>query len=210
MSIIIRDFGLSDWNSINFSMQYFTMFRHSKTIDEIWILEHYPVFTRGFLEKSKFVPYIQKIPVFLVNRGGKMTYHGPGQLIIYFLIDLKKNKILLSYFIQKMLFIMKKTLRYFSILAFEKKKFPGLYVQNKKICSFGLRITRGCVMHGFSINVKMDLFPFTFINVCGKKNLEMVDMYFYNKNVTINSVKKEILKNIVKSFSNVDLLTLSI
>ncbi|WP_343126705.1 lipoyl(octanoyl) transferase LipB [Buchnera aphidicola] len=207
MSIIIRDFGICDWNLINFSMNMFTNLRNIKTKDELWLLEYFPVFTRGISEKSKFLSYINQIPVFLTNRGGKMTYHGPGQLIIYFLIDLRRRSMKILVFIKKILSIIKETLQEFFIFTYEKKKFPGLYIDNQKISSLGLRVVHGCIMHGFSINVKMNLLPFTFINVCGIKSMKVIDMFYYNSKVTLLKVKQKILKKIFKIFSNIYCLT---
>ncbi|QCI25981.1 lipoyl(octanoyl) transferase LipB [Buchnera aphidicola (Sarucallis kahawaluokalani)] len=198
--VIIRDFGICSWSYIFNNMNHFTNVRNQHTIDEIWFVEHYPVYTNGQIGNSEFRSSIHNIPVIPTNRGGKITYHGPGQQIVYLLFNLKRLKInirrLLS-FIEK---IVLNTLYVFSIIGNNNIN-PGIYVENKKICSIGLRIKKYYCLHGFSLNIKMDLRPFKYIDPCGDKNIIMTHMYNIKKNISFHNVKNVLIKNCISFFN---------
>ena len=197
-SLLIRDFKIQKWSLINKRMLFFSFFRNKSTIDEIWIVEHYPVYTFGKNDKKSYLNSINHIPVFKSSRGGKITYHGPGQLLIYLLIDLKRSNISIKQFLSFIKKIMQQTLNGFSIYAKYNKNYPGLYVIKKKICSFGISIKNGCSMHGISLNIKMNLKPFMDICPCGLKDIEMTQMIFFNKFITVKKVKLLFIAKVLK------------
>lgn len=201
MHIIIRDLGLCHWLVTSEAMNNFTNIRNNWTFDELWLVEHYPVFTYGLSEKKILLNNIHDIPVFISNRGGKITYHGPGQLLVYVLLNLKRNKIKFKKFISDLEMMIIKLLNYFSISAHIIKNFRGVYINNKKVCSLGLRVSKGCSLHGLSLNVNMDLHPFKYINPCGYSNIKMTQLYFYNKNINISIVKKILIKIFCENFN---------
>ncbi|WP_343155290.1 lipoyl(octanoyl) transferase LipB [Buchnera aphidicola (Kurisakia onigurumii)] len=196
-AIIIKKLGIRNWKYVYELMNKFTKERKKNTLDEIWMVEHYPVFTLGQTKNfnnSLSIDYINNIPVFPSNRGGKITYHGPGQQLIYFLINLRNQKINFKeflFFIQEFIInILKK----FFIDAYIDYIHPGIYYNLKKIASVGLRIEKGCSLHGFSLNVNMSLYPFKYIFPCGNKKIQMTQMIDINKNITFQQVQIEIIK----------------
>ncbi|VFP79184.1 Octanoyltransferase [Buchnera aphidicola (Cinara curtihirsuta)] len=190
MNIIIRDLGLCHWVDIEKSMRKFTLNRNKNTIDELWFLEHYPVFTYGASEKKYCFSHINNIPVFQSIRGGKITFHGPGQLIIYLLINLQRKKIKFYKLVQSVEILIIKLLKKIKISSYTRDNRPGVYVKKKKICSLGFRIINGCSLHGLALNVNMNLKPFTYIDPCGSKNIIMTQIKDFNKNISIQKIKK--------------------
>ena len=171
------------------AMQSFTSTRTVHTEDEIWILEHPPVFTLGrHADPAHLLNPDSNIPVINTDRGGQITYHGPGQLIIYFLLDLKKSKTGPKDLVCKIENILISLLADYKIPAEKHAGAPGIYIKNKKIASLGLRITKGYCYHGLSLNINMDLSPFLLINPCGYKNLEITQMSEYVSEPTIKSL----------------------
>ncbi len=201
MNMIVRDLGLCDWLKINREMKDFTNQRDSNSIDELWFVEHFPVFTYGLLETKNYGSNIKGIPVLYANRGGKITYHGPGQLVIYFLIDLRRKKIKFYKFVKNSEILIIKLLRELNILSHLNNLWPGIYVNKKKICSLGFRITRGCSLYGLSLNIKMDLTPFSYINPCGNKTIIMTQVDHFKKNVSMQKIKNIFIKNFCKLFN---------
>jgi len=155
-------------------MQHYTDTRNSDSPDELWIVEHPPVFTQGQAGKSEHILNPGDIPVIQVDRGGQVTYHGPGQLVVYPLLDIKRSKVgvrqLVTHIEQSIIDMLAK----YAITAYAKADAPGVYVDERKIASLGLRIRKGCSFHGLALNVDMDLAPFRRINPCGYAGLEMV------------------------------------
>ncbi|WP_343188379.1 lipoyl(octanoyl) transferase LipB [Buchnera aphidicola (Ceratoglyphina bambusae)] len=198
--VIIKDLGIKDWKQTYSLMKKFVSKNNKYKSDEIWFLEHYPVFTSGknFFNKKKY--YItKKIKFYNSNRGGGITYHGPGQQIVYFLINLKKIKNHIFFLINMIKKVVIKTLKCFCIESYYDKDNPGIYVKKKKICSIGLCIKNGYSMHGFSLNVNMDLFPFKLIIPCNNSKIKMTQIKELNKKISIKEVKK-ILKYKIKLF----------
>jgi len=164
--------GIRDYASTLQQMQSFTESRNADTSDEIWILEHPPVYTQGLNGKPEHILNAGQIPVIKTDRGGQATYHGPGQLIIYPLLDIKRHNIGIRRLVSTLENATIDTLSQYGIKAHSKKEAPGVYTDGGKIASVGLRIKRGCSYHGMSLNVNMDLKPFDGINICGFANLK--------------------------------------
>ncbi|WP_442781040.1 lipoyl(octanoyl) transferase LipB [Alteromonas sp. a30] len=156
-------------------MQTFTDNRGSDTPDQIWLVEHNPVFTQGQAGKEEHILAPGDIPVVQVDRGGQVTYHGPGQQMLYILLDLKRFNIGVREAVTALEQCVVSTLAVNDITAYPKANAPGVYVDEKKVCSVGLRIRRGCTFHGLAFNVNMDLSPFQRINPCGYAGMEMVN-----------------------------------
>lgn len=156
-------------------MQEFTDKRDEHTPDEIWLVEHSPVFTQGQAGKKEHLLAPGDIPVVPVDRGGQVTYHGPGQQMMYVLLNMKRRKLGVRQLVTALEQCIVDSLAEYDIEAYPKADAPGVYVDEKKICSVGLRIRKGCSFHGLALNVNMDLSPFLRINPCGYAGLEMVD-----------------------------------
>jgi lipoyl(octanoyl) transferase len=176
LMVAIRNLGLQDYESTWQAMQRFTQNRDAETPDEIWITEHPAVYTLGLNGKREHLLNTGDIPVINSDRGGQVTYHGPGQLVIYTLIDIKRLNLgirqLVTILEQAMIF----ALAQHGISAVARADAPGVYVDNKKIGSIGLRIKRNCSYHGLSINNHMDLRPFDHINTCGYPGLAVTQL----------------------------------
>ncbi|WP_289030978.1 lipoyl(octanoyl) transferase LipB [uncultured Paraglaciecola sp.] len=174
-SLIVRQLGRQPYMPIWQAMQDFTNNRDANSADEIWLVEHEPVFTQGQAGKEEHLLLPGDIPVVQVDRGGQVTYHGPGQQMLYVLINMKRNKLGVRHLVTALEECVVETLKEYKISAYPKADAPGVYVDHKKICSIGLRIRKGCSFHGLALNVNMDLSPFKRINPCGYAGLEMID-----------------------------------
>jgi lipoyl(octanoyl) transferase len=173
--LIVRQLGLQPYLPIWQAMQDFTDDRDAETADEIWLVEHQAVFTQGQAGKEEHILMPGDIPVVKVDRGGQVTYHGPGQQMMYVLLNLKRNKLGVRNLVTALEECVVNTLQEYAINAYPKADAPGVYVDAKKVCSIGLRIRKGCSFHGLALNVNMDLTPFQRINPCGYAGLEMID-----------------------------------
>lgn len=176
MSIIIKNLGLQDYTTVWQAMQDFTLQRQADTPDELWIVEHPPVYTLGLNGKREHLLNTGDIPVIHTDRGGQVTYHGPGQVIIYSLLDIKRRNINIRQLVSLLEQTMIDTLADYGIVGFAKADAPGVYVKGKKIGSIGIRIKNACSYHGLSFNNDMDLTPFDFINPCGYKDLKVTQL----------------------------------
>ncbi len=163
-----------DYTTVWQAMQNFTDDRDDETQDELWLVEHPAVFTQGQAGKEEHLLLPGDIEVVKVDRGGQVTYHGPGQQVIYFMINLRRRKIGVRELVTLLENGLIAALADFNIIANAKPDAPGVYVDGKKIASLGLRIRKGCSFHGLALNVNMDLSPFLRINPCGYQGLEMV------------------------------------
>ena len=169
--------------------------------DEIWLLEHDAVFTLGTAADPSHVLNPGNIPIIQTDRGGEVTYHGPGQLVIYFLLDIKTKKIGPKALVANLQNLIQNILQHYSIESSFVEGAPGVYVAERKIASIGLRISKGRTYHGISLNVDMDLEPFSRINPCGYEGLEVTQISHFDLNVTmdkVESVAKEELKKLFK------------
>lgn len=171
--LTIRWLGRKDYQPCWKAMQEFTQTRTEETADEIWLLEHTPVFTQGQNGKPEHVLNPGDIPVVQTDRGGQVTYHGPGQLMVYTLVDLRRKKLNVRELVSMLEQSVIDMLAEYHIQAAAKLDAPGVYVDHKKICSIGLRIRKGCSYHGIAFNVALDLEPFSRINPCGFAQLQM-------------------------------------
>ena len=175
--LIVRQLGLQDYQEIWHKMQDFTDNRNAETIDEVWLVEHYPVFTQGQAGKPEHLLQSGAILLVQSDRGGQITYHGPGQQVMYVLIDIRRHQNLnVRQLVTALEQSVVRTLADYAIEGYSKVDAPGVYIDGKKICSLGLRIRKGCSFHGLAFNINMDLQPFHYINPCGYAGLEMCQL----------------------------------
>jgi lipoyl(octanoyl) transferase len=194
----IKRLGLQDYQPVWQAMQDFTQQRDSNTNDEIWVVEHSPVFTLGRNGKRKHILDAGNIPVIPIDRGGQVTYHGPGQLVIYLLIDLKRRQLGVRKFVTYIENAIIEFLAVNHITANSDPKAPGVYVDGKKIAALGLRISHGCSTHGLSINIDMDLSVFKRINPCGYKDLQVTQCKDIGIDKSMPKIAEELLQGLVR------------
>lgn len=195
-TLIFRPLGLQSYEPIWHAMQHFTANRDQQTLDEIWWVEHPPVFTLGLNGKAEHLLNTAEIPVVQIDRGGQVTYHGPGQLIFYLLIDLQRRHIGVRQLVTYMEQAIIEVLAEYSIVGNPRKDAPGVYVDDAKIAALGLRIRHGCSYHGLSLNVEMDLSPFTRINPCGYKDMPVTQMSSFCKITEMEVIASLLLKHL--------------
>ncbi len=172
--LLVRQLGRQPYQPVWQAMQDFTDKRDEQTRDELWVLEHEPVFTQGQAGKAEHILAPGDIPVVQVDRGGQVTYHGPGQLVVYFLLDIRRRKVGVRQLVNTIEDTIVALMANYGVVAAAKADAPGVYVQGDKLCSLGLRIRKGCSFHGLALNVDMDLSPFARINPCGYAGMQMV------------------------------------
>jgi lipoyl(octanoyl) transferase len=170
---VIRTLGLVEYQPTWDAMQRFTNERDSATQDEIWLVQHAPVYTQGQAGKPEHLLHSTPIPVIKIDRGGQITYHGPGQIIVYLLLDLRRWKINVRELVRLMEQAVIDLLRDYGVAAQSRTEAPGVYVDHAKIAALGLKIRNGCCYHGLALNVDMDLTPFSLINPCGYAGLRV-------------------------------------
>ena len=202
MSIVVHHLGTVSYNETWKKMQDFTNSRNHETADELWFLQHPPVYTMGKNAKPEHLLAPDNIPVVNADRGGQVTYHGPGQLVVYTLLDLKRLKI----GVRELVTLIEKTLvellNGYDIDASAKPEAPGVYVNNAKIAALGLRIRRGCSFHGLALNVDMDLEPFGRINPCGYEGLEITQLKNFIADIEIDEVANNLQRRLMSSISS--------
>ncbi len=174
--LIVRELGLVEYQPTLEAMRSLTAERDAETADEIWLLQHPPVFTQGQAGKAEHLLAPGDIPVIQVERGGQVTYHGPGQLVGYLMLDLRRLGLGVRDLVTAMEQSLVEVLASYDIQAAPKADAPGVYVGDAKIASLGLRVRRGCSFHGLALNVDMDMQPFQRINPCGYSGLQMVQL----------------------------------
>ena len=172
----VKYLGLQEYASVWQQMRDFTDQRSEQDADQIWVVEHYPVFTQGQAGKPEHLLAPGDIPVVQTDRGGQVTYHGPGQLVVYPLVNLKRLKLGVRELVSRIENSVVSLLSGLDIDSAPKPDAPGVYVKGDKIASLGLRVRRGCSFHGVAINVAMDLTPFDRINPCGYDRLKMTQI----------------------------------
>ncbi|MCC3745554.1 lipoyl(octanoyl) transferase LipB [Rouxiella badensis] len=195
--ITLRQLGLQLYEPVSRAMHIFTDLRTPETQDEIWLVEHPKVFTQGQAGKAEHVLFPGDIPVIQSDRGGQVTYHGPGQQVMYVMVDIKRRKMGVRELVTAIEQTVVDTLAFFDIEAYPRADAPGVYVDGKKICSLGLRIRRGCSLHGLALNIDMDLEPFLRINPCGYAGLEMTQASRVKPGITV----EQVMPVLVKSFN---------
>lgn len=188
-TLLVRQLGLCNWQSTSEAMHHYTDQRDGSSRDEIWLVEHDPVFTQGQAGKAEHVLMPGDIPVVQSDRGGQVTYHGPGQQVMYVLIDIKRRKIGVRQLVTALEETVIATLMHFGVEARARADAPGVYVGDEKICSLGLRIRKGCSFHGLALNVAMDLLPFLRINPCGYAGMSMTQLQHFNPDVSVIEVQ---------------------
>ena len=190
--LIFKSLGVSNYLETLVSMKAQLQAEYFQ--NEIWLLEHPPVFTLGTAADNQHILDAKDIPVIQSDRGGEVTYHGPGQLVIYFMIDVKRNKLGPKSLVKTLQEFTRSLLANYSIESNFIEGAPGVYVDGKKIASIGLRISKGKTYHGISINVDMDLTPFSYINPCGYTGLEVTQIKDFKKDITIKDVERLAIK----------------
>ncbi|MGM3191998.1 lipoyl(octanoyl) transferase LipB [Dickeya dadantii subsp. dieffenbachiae] len=175
-TIIVRQLGVQPYEPVSQAMHTFTEQRDGHSFDELWLVQHPPVFTQGQAGKAEHVLMPGDIPVIQSDRGGQVTYHGPGQQVMYVLIDIKRRKVGVRQLVTAIENTVVNTLAHYAVDAHARPDAPGVYVGERKICSLGLRIRHGCSFHGLALNIAMDLSPFLRINPCGYAGMAMTQL----------------------------------
>ncbi|EEX37618.1 MULTISPECIES: lipoyl(octanoyl) transferase LipB [Vibrio] len=198
--LVIRRLGRQDYLPVWQAMHQFTDQRDEQTADEIWLVEHHPVFTQGQAGKAEHLLNPGNIPVVQSDRGGQVTYHGPGQLVVYVLINLRRKKLGVRELVTGIEQLVIDTLKTYHINSAARPDAPGVYVDGKKICSLGLRIRKGCSFHGLALNVNMDLSPFLRINPCGYQGMEMVQVCDLGGPDNLAEIEQQMIQELVRLF----------
>ncbi len=208
MSLIIRQFGLRDYATTWQAMRDFTEQRGDDTADEFWILQHPPVYTQGLSGKAEHLLNPGAVPIVQTDRGGQVTYHGPGQLILYPLIDLKRKKLGIRALVSALENSTVALLRQYGLQAYARADAPGVYINEEKIASLGLRVRRGCSYHGLSLNINLDLTPFEGINPCGYAGLAVTSLKKLGINIKADEPTPALLTELLKILEyNLDSVT---
>ena len=203
-TIVVRKLGLQDYEPLWRAMQQFTERRDEQTADEIWFTEHPPVFTLGLNASREHLLAPGSIPVIQIDRGGQVTYHGPGQLMIYPLIELKRGKLGVRDLVTALERTVVDVAADLNINAIARADAPGVYVDGRKLASVGLRIRRGASYHGMAFNVAVDLEPFSLINPCGYSDLELTDLNRLGVNESIEEVTERVLTHLLDNLGFTD------
>ena len=175
-SIVVRELGIQPYASTLERMHDFTDSRQAQTPDELWVLQHPPVYTLGQAGDASHILDAGDIEVINTDRGGQVTYHGPGQVVVYAMIDLRRRNLGVRSMVSLIENSVIEFLQHFGIEAVSRRDAPGVYVSDKKIAALGLRVRRGCSFHGLALNVSMDLEPFSRINPCGYRGLRVTQV----------------------------------
>ncbi|MWP50004.1 MULTISPECIES: lipoyl(octanoyl) transferase LipB [unclassified Gilliamella] len=202
-NVIIKDLHIVPYMQTYQAMHDFTQNRNEQTLDEIWLVEHNSVFTQGKVGKAEHLLSQTDIPVIQTDRGGQITYHAPGQQIMYILINLKRRNIGIRNMVSFLENSVIQTLAHYGIIANAKSDAPGVYINEKKICSLGLHISRGCTLHGLALNIDMDLAPFNNINPCGYAGLQMTQLKEYTSKIDRDEIKQLLTDNFIKQLPKI-------
>lgn len=198
MSIKVKEFGRQGYDSTYQAMRDFNEKRDASTVDEIWLMEHFPVYTLGLSDKTEHLLNTADIPVIKTDRGGQVTYHGPGQLIAYLLINLKRR----PYTIKKLVSLIESSvieyLRDLGLNPERKAGAPGVYINGEKIAALGVRVRKGCTYHGLALNIDMDLKPFDGINPCGYQGLVCTQLVNHIESISVAEVKEKFIAYLIK------------
>ncbi|MBT8048446.1 MAG: lipoyl(octanoyl) transferase LipB [Xanthomonadales bacterium] len=204
-SLKIRKLGLADYKPVWRAMQAFTDNRNEDTADELWLVQHPPVFTQGQAGKAEHVLAPGDIPVIQVDRGGQVTYHGPGQIVAYPLIDIRRRRLGVKDFVNRIEEAIIAVLARYGVAGERIEGAPGIYVDGDKIASLGLRVRRGRSFHGLALNVDMDLEPFQRINPCGFAGLQVTQLCRLAK-ADVEQVESELMNSLARQlgYSEID------
>ena len=199
---VVRKQGMADYEPAWRAMQAFTAQRNASTIDEIWLLQHPPVYTLGLAGKAEHLLRADTgIPVVKIDRGGQITYHGPGQLVVYLLLDMKRRNLGVRPLVRKMEAAVIDLLAGYGISARYRADAPGVYVADAKIAALGLRIRHGCCYHGLALNIDMDLTPFQSINPCGYPGLAVTQLRDFGVAATVENVSEKLTQHLLHALS---------
>lgn len=201
LNLNIRKLGRQDYESVWQAMKSFTEKRTSDTTDELWFLEHNPVFTQGQAGKAEHVLAPASIPVIKVDRGGQVTYHGPGQLVVYLLLDVKRSQQGPRAVVTAIEQAIIKLLQSYNVNAYAKPEAPGVYIGDAKISSLGLRFKKQRSYHGLSLNLDMDLEPFSRINPCGYEGLAVTQLIDHVEQLDKESVSDRLLQCLMEELT---------
>ena len=207
--LVCRELGQVDYEPTWHAMQRFTDSRAADTPDEIWLLEHPPVFTQGQAGKAEHVLFPGDIPVVQVDRGGQVTYHGPGQLVAYLLLEIRRRELGVRDLVSSIEQALIDLLAGYGVHANARSDAPGVYVDGAKIASLGLRIRHGCSFHGLSLNIDMDLAPFRRINPCGHAGLPITQLCDLAGPLSVAEVQTQLRQQLIKSLGYADHTTLT-
>ena len=196
----LRDLGRQPYEPVWRAMQAFTDARGPDTPDELWLVEHDPVFTLGQAGKPEHVLMPGDIPVLHVDRGGQVTYHGPGQIVLYPLLDLKRLKVGVRAYVERIEQAVIDTLADWNIEGCRRDGAPGIYVGGAKVMALGIRVRRGCTFHGLAFNIAMDLEPFHRINPCGYAGLQVTSVVDLGGPSGLDAVKPVLIEKIARQF----------
>lgn len=198
LPLVVRELGRAEYEPTWRAMSEFTDRRDGETTDELWLLEHPPVFTLGQAGRREHVLAPGDIPVVQVDRGGQVTYHGPGQLVAYPMLDLRRRGIGIRQLVHSLEQAVIEQLAGYGIEAARREKAPGVYVDGRKIAALGLRVRRGCTFHGLAFNVDMDLEPFSRINPCGYEGLETTTVANLGGPANLDRVGRDLVTSICR------------
>ena len=196
-SLVVRELGLCEYETTMVSMQTFTDRREKNTQDEIWLLQHPPVFTRGVSCRqlpNRLLPSTMKVVD--SDRGGQITYHGPGQLVVYLLLDLRRRQLGVRSFVSLLETVIIDVLGQHGLEADRRPEAPGVYVGGAKIAALGLRVRSGCCYHGMSLNIDLDLSPFSWIDPCGYAGLAVTSVVEQGVTTSIESIQLSVLREL--------------
>lgn len=205
-SIYIRNLGKRPYQQVWDAMKNFTFARDANTPDEIWLVEHDPVFTQGQVGKAEHVLFPGDIPVVQVDRGGQVTYHGPGQQVGYLMINLRRKSLGVRQLVTGIEQAIVDLAKDYGIEAAPRADAPGVYVDGAKLCSLGLRIRKGCSFHGLALNVNMDLEPFQRINPCGLVGIQMTQLADLGGAQSLAEIEDSLVGYLMKNLGYVTLL----
>ncbi|MCU7804827.1 MAG: lipoyl(octanoyl) transferase LipB [Candidatus Thiodiazotropha sp. (ex Lucinoma borealis)] len=197
--LLVRQLGLQPYAATWQAMQDYTNARDSSSPDQLWLLEHPPVFTQGQAGKAEHLLDPGTIPVMKTDRGGQVTYHGPGQLIAYLLLDLRRAHLGIRTLVSHLEEAVIALLAEYAISASACRDAPGVYIEECKVASLGLRVRRGCCFHGLSLNVDMDLDPFKRINPCGYPGLKVTQLADQKVTTDIPTLGRELSHHLAHS-----------
>ncbi|MFN7096591.1 MAG: lipoyl(octanoyl) transferase LipB [Gammaproteobacteria bacterium] len=208
--VTIKHFsGLQDYDTIWAAMKQYTDTRDNNSPDEIWLLQHPPVYTQGQNGKPEHILNPGNIPVIQVDRGGQVTYHGPGQLVAYILIDLNRRQLGVRTLVTMIENAIITTLGDYNIKAANRADAPGVYVDSAKIASIGLRVRRGCSYHGLAFNIDMDMEPFNRINPCGLTGIRMIQLRELVNDINFDEVSTQLVNHLQHMLNSNNLLITS-
>lgn len=203
--LTIRRLGRTDYEAVWHAMQAFTTVRSADTMDEMWVTEHPPIYTLGLNRRDVRLPARDDIQLTLVDRGGKITYHGPGQVVIYLLLDLNRKSLKVRQLVSAMENAIIELLAAHEIEASALADAPGVYVGGRKIASLGLRLKKNLCYHGLALNVAMDLSPFDAIDPCGYRGLQVTQLADLGIDMSLPAVANALLLNLCRDLAYTDI-----